>query len=216
MRYDAVIFDLDGTLIDSERLVIEAGLAAFRSLGLPEARDLLVSMVGHATPEVETVLNAHLGRDVTRNMFDEAWNHAVSAAFRAGVPTRPGAHDLLDRLALLGMPRAVATNSRTASAVANIASAGLHVHFADSHIIGRDLVARPKPAPDLFLAAAQLLGAAPDRCLVFEDSEPGTAAGLAAGMTVVQVPDQRPAETRNAHHLAASLMEGARAAGLID
>jgi HAD superfamily hydrolase (TIGR01509 family) len=216
MRYDAVLFDLDGTLIDSERLVIEAGLSAFRSLGLPPERAILTTMVGHATPEVEEVLNAHLGRAVTRQAFDEAWNHAVSAAFRAGVPPRPGAEDLLMRLISAGIPRAVATNSRTASAVANIASAGLHRFFADDHIVGRDLVARPKPAPDVFLEAADRLGAAPARCLVFEDSEPGTAAGLAAGMTVVQIPDQRPAETRDAHHLAASLIEGARAAGLID
>ncbi len=78
-----------------------------------------------------------------------------------------------------------------------------------------DDVARAKPAPDPFLLAARLLGVDPQRCLAFEDSEPGAEAAFAAGMTVVQVPDIVPASGRFAHLVAPDLMAGARAIGLV-
>ena len=81
-------------------------------------------------------------------------------------------------------------------------------------MVGFDLVAAPKPAPDVYLKAADLLGVDPSDCLAFEDSDPGTAAALAAGMTVVQVPDLLPSRTNRAHFNAATLTEGAEIAGL--
>jgi beta-phosphoglucomutase-like phosphatase (HAD superfamily) len=78
-----------------------------------------------------------------------------------------------------------------------------------------DDVTQPKPHPEPYLLAAQLLGVAPARCLVFEDSEAGSEAAHRAGMVVVQVPDVVPSDGKWAHHLALDLMSGARAAGLI-
>ncbi len=104
-------------------------------------------------------------------------------------------------------------NSATDSARRKLGEAGIAHHFHHDHVVGFDAVARPKPSPDVFLAAAQRLGVDPKDCVAFEDSDPGVAAALAAGMTVVQVPDMRPAATREAHHLAETLLAGARAAG---
>jgi HAD superfamily hydrolase (TIGR01509 family) len=215
MRFDAVIFDLDGTLLETERIVVEAGLAAFRRMGLPERLDLLTAMVGTVGDDGTAAMRAAFGARFDRAVFDDHWQVEVDAAFAAGIPLRPGVPDLFVHLDALAMPRAVATNSRTEAARRNLATAGIVHHFDPAHIHGRDRVARPKPAPDLFLHAAHGLGADPARCLVFEDSDPGAAAALAAGMTVVLVPDQRAPGPVPVHHLADNLLAGARAAGLI-
>jgi HAD superfamily hydrolase (TIGR01509 family) len=215
MRYDAVIFDLDGTLIETERLVIDAGMLAFARMGLPPRRDVLQSIVGHTGAEGEVLLRAAFGQDFDLKAFEAALDEAYPAMLAQGIPLRPGVTDLLDHLDSIAMPRAVATNSRTAHAHENLATAGIAAYFAPHHIHGRDRVRQPKPAPDLFLHAAAVLNVDPARCLVFEDSDPGTIAAHAAGMVVVQVPDQRPAGTRLAHILADTMLDGARTAGLI-
>jgi HAD superfamily hydrolase (TIGR01509 family) len=215
MPYDAVIFDLDGTLLETERLVVQAGLTAFRHMGLPERLDLLTAMVGTVGDDAEQAMRAAFGAAFDRATFDGHWQIAVDAAFAAGIPLRPGVTDLLTHLDAIAMPRAIATNSRTAAAHRNMTTAGILHHFDLAHIHGRDRVTRPKPAPDLFLHAARALGADPARCLVFEDSDPGAEGALAAGMTVVLVPDQRAPGPVPVHHIADSLLAGARAAGLM-
>ena len=212
MTYDAVIFDMDGTLIDSERLIVESGQAALRHLGLDDDPAPLHAMIGGTGEAGDAILReAFPGLDL--DALNAHWRDGFARAQAAGLPLRPGAAELLD--ALSGRAVSLATNSRTAYARENLDRSGIGHHFPDAHLWGRDRVDSPKPAPDIFLAAARAHGADPARCLVFEDSEPGTRAALAAGMVVVQVPDQRPAATRDAHHLADSLLDGARAAGLI-
>ena len=215
MRYDAVIFDLDGTLLETERLVIEAGLAAFRQLGLPSRLDVLTGMIGHVGDDAMATFHAAFGPAFDPAAFKSTWQDQVDRAFAAGIPLRPGVTDLLNHLDAIAMPRAIATNSRTAPATVNLTTAGIAGFFDPAHIHGRDRVTNPKPAPDLFLHAALGLSVDPARCLVFEDSDPGTAAALAAGMTVVHVPDQRAPATQDAHYIADSLLAGARAAGLM-
>jgi len=215
MRYDAVIFDMDGTLLETERMVVQAGLAAFRAMGLPERRDILEGMVG-TVGDTSATFRAALGADFDHPAFESHWQVALDAALAAGIPLRPGVTDLFAYLDAIAMPRALATNSRTIAAHEHLARAGIAHHFDPAHIHGRDRVTRPKPAPDLFLHAARTLGADPARCLVFEDSDPGALGALAAGMTVVLVPDQRVPGDIGVHHIADSLITGARAAGLMD
>jgi HAD superfamily hydrolase (TIGR01509 family) len=213
-HYSAVLFDLDGTLIETERMVIDAGVAALQALNLPPRRDLLVAMVGTVTEQSWATLQQGLGDDFDLSAFEREWQDQIDRAFLGEIPQRPGAARLLQVLVDRGLPIAVATNSTTGAAIANLRRAGLLGFFGEARVFGRDQVDRPKPAPDVFLLAAQRLGADPATCLVFEDSDPGAAGGLAAGMTVVQVPDQRPPAGRDAHYLSDSLLAGARAAGL--
>lgn len=214
-RFEAVIFDLDGTLLDTEALMIESGLAALAALDLPPRRDVLQSLVGIASDQGEAILRAAFGEGFDLPAMDMHWRAEMDRRLLDGIPLRPGVVALLDHLDGMELPRAVATNSHTEWAVTNLERAGIGHRFEAHFLFGRERVDAPKPAPDLFLYAARAMGLAPSQCLVFEDSDTGVAGALAAGMTVVQVPDQRPPATRDAHLVATSLIEGARGIGLI-
>jgi HAD superfamily hydrolase (TIGR01509 family) len=207
--FDAVIFDLDGTLIDTERLAMAATVAAFGALGLAADMDFLNQLVGQDTPTGERLIAARYpALDLAD--FDRRVSTAMHQELRFGMPLKPGVRELL---AQIPHSKAIATSSSRIRAVEKVEQAGLTTDF--NHLITLDDVTRAKPAPDPYLLAAQLLGVAPARCLVFEDSEIGAEAAHAAGMRVVQVPDIVPSKGRFAHHLAKDLLSGARAAGLI-
>ena len=214
-RFFAVIFDLDGTLLDTEALMIESGLAALAALDLPPRRDVLQSLVGIASDQGEAILREAFGETFDLPAMDVHWRAEMDRRRLDGIPLRPGVVALLDHLDGMAMPRAVATNSHTEWAVTNLDRAGIGHRFEPHLLFGRERVDAPKPAPDLFLHAARAMGIAPSHCLVFEDSDTGVAGALAAGMTVVQVPDQRPPATDDAHLVAPSLIEGAHGIGLL-
>ncbi|MCX7889420.1 MAG: HAD family phosphatase [Rhodobacteraceae bacterium] len=213
--FQAVIFDLDGTLLDTERLIIDAALSVLEARGHAVSRDFIVGLVGTADSEGIRRLGDHIGPAFDGDTFDADWSRAARTAYAGGIPLMAGVAELLDHLHRRDIPRAVGTNSLTASALRKLGQAGIAARFDPAHVVGYDAVGRPKPAPDVFLEAARRLGADPARCVVFEDSDPGVAAALAAGMTVVQIPDMKPPATRDAHHLAATMIEGARWAGLL-
>ncbi len=208
--YDAILFDLDGTLIDTERLTMASGRLAFEMLGHDDAQDLLLDMIGVDVPTSRTMISARYpGLDVAA--LDRHWGDAYAAAAEAGLPLKPGAADLLQDLAArfdLGL----VTSSGRVQAMDKLDRTGLLSAFRT--IVTREDVTAPKPAPDPYLLAARNFGADPERCLVFEDSEPGAEAAFLAGMRVVQVPDVIPATGRFAHHVALDLATGARWAGL--
>jgi HAD superfamily hydrolase (TIGR01509 family) len=103
------------------------------------------------------------------------------------VALMPGVHAVLDRLDALGMPRAVATSSRSANAMRKLQVSGLDTRIPI--VVSSDLVAMGKPAPDIYLAAARRLNVAPGLCLAVEDADDGVNAAYRAGMQVVMVPD---------------------------
>jgi HAD superfamily hydrolase (TIGR01509 family) len=210
--FAAVIFDLDGLLLDTERVSIDAGVAAVADLGHVVTPGFMMTLVGIDNRAGIVRLNAHLGTDMDADLLDLAWQRHSDRIMSAGVALRPGADILLARLSAAGMPHAVATNSRTRRAEEKLANSALAGRIAT--VVGYDLVPAGKPAPDVYLEAARRLGVDPAACLAFEDSDPGVAAALAAGMTVVQVPDLLPATGGRAHHLAATLLDGAAWAGL--
>lgn len=208
--YDAILFDLDGTLIDTERLSVIAGTTAFQECGITDPQDLLQSLIGVDMPTARGLIAARYP-DLDVAVLDRRWADAYTDAAQAGIPLKAGAFDLLGDLSTrFGL--GIVTSSGRAQAMAKLDKTGLLPLFR--HIITRDDVTAPKPAPEPYLLAARHLGADPARCLAFEDSEPGAQAAWAAGMRVVQVPDVSPVSGRFAHHVARDLHTGARWAGL--
>ena len=213
MTYDGAIFDLDGLLIDTERLAIAAGYEALDQLGQVRLPGLFEGLVGKDDATGARIVTATYGDTFPFDDFSGRWNALFQQKLDAGIPLRPGAADLLQMLADRGLPCAVATSSRRESALKKLRLTGLAPHF--SAVVTFDCIANPKPAPDPYLEAARRLSLPPARCIAFEDSDTGAAAARAAGMTVVQVPDMAATTGPHAHHLAESLIEGARMAGLI-
>ena len=181
--FDAVIFDCDGVLVDSEVLALEVELGALQEIGLSyEEEDFKARFMGMSTPAFYDALeadhHARLGsglpagfRELCNGRYRDSWHRLTEV---------PGARAAIAGLA---QPKAVASSSGSDALTRKLKLTDLWSHFAP-HIYSSDHVAHAKPAPDLFLHAAEALRVAPERCLVFEDSGNGVRAGRAAGMTV--------------------------------
>ena len=208
--YDALLFDLDGTLIDTESLALAAGMLAFAEAGFPVEPDFMHGLIGVDQPTAGRIIQArHPSLDLDH--LNQLWNAGFRRQLDRGLTLKAGAAEILTLA--LHLPRALVTSSGRVEAHRKLGLAGLAQVFAE--VVTLEDVTRPKPAPDPYLLAARMLGVAPARCLVFEDSETGAEAAHRAGCVVVQVPDVVPSQGRWAHHLAADLLSGARAAGLI-
>jgi HAD superfamily hydrolase (TIGR01509 family) len=200
---------MDGTLLDTERVAQEAFIAACDERGITPRMDLLLRCVGAAEPIARAVIREGFGPTLDCDAFFQAWNrHFTQLNQVTPAPLKEGAVALLDTVAELGLPMAIATSSGTVHAVEKLRRAGLLERF--KVVIGADQVNQPKPNPEVYLRAAGYLGVDPRACLAVEDSEYGVRAAHAAGMTVIQVPDmsQPSADLRALGHIVlASLKE---------
>jgi HAD superfamily hydrolase (TIGR01509 family) len=200
---------MDGTLLDTERVAQEAFVSACAEFAITPRMDLLLRCVGAADPIARRIIQEGYGPGLDCAAFFAAWNrHFTELGRETPAPLKEGALTLLDTVAQLGLPMAIATSSRTVHAVEKLRQAGLLERFRT--VIGADQVQRPKPDPEVYLKAAQCLGVDPRDCLAIEDSEYGVRAAHAAGMTVIQVPDmtQPTADLRALGHIVlASLKE---------
>jgi HAD superfamily hydrolase (TIGR01509 family) len=180
----AVIFDCDGVLVDSEKLALEVELAILAEQGLSfEREDYVTRFMGLSYQAFHDVIDqeaqTRLGRPVSDTIRDE-----LAARLRQTMIARltevPGATSAVAGTKLL---KAVASSSTREGLERKLKQVGLWEHFAP-HVYSADHVVHAKPAPDLFLRAAQALDVAPDECLVLEDSVNGVIAARAAGMRV--------------------------------
>lgn len=187
---DAVVFDMDGLLIDSERPLRAATLAAAARAGRAMDEAFYLSLVGVADRETWPRVRAHFGDAASLARFEAAFDEEL-ARHRAELRLMPGVEALLSHLEDAGLPIAVCTNSRRASAERHLTATGIRGRFRA--VVTRDDVAQGKPFPDPYLRAAALLDVAPSRCLALEDSHNGIRAAHAAGMVAVMVPDLLPA-----------------------
>ncbi|WP_447729506.1 HAD family hydrolase [Pseudoxanthomonas suwonensis] len=201
----AVLFDMDGLMLDSERAITRCYARAAAALGHDLPEDYWLQMVGTGDAACRALLAARLGEAAAAELLARS-GAEYDAMVDAGIPHRPGIVALLQWLRQNDVPRAVATSTRNPLASHKLRQAGLEPYFPV--ICTASDVAHPKPAPDVYLLAASRLGVEPARCLVLEDSPTGVRAALAAGMTAIQVPDlvQPDAGTRAlGHRIAASL-----------
>ncbi len=182
-----VVFDLDGTLLDTELPYRRAFYAALTECGhtLPEAA--YDRIVGLPSTTRRLLLPDMIGPGFDVGPFFRAYYRHRSLLAADSVAIKPGAVFLLDQLADAGIPCAVATSASAATAAAQLTRSGLAGRFAS--VVSRDDVAAGKPAPDSFLAAASHMNVAPACCLAVEDSHHGVLAASDAAMMVVMVPD---------------------------
>lgn len=193
----AVVFDMDGLLLDTERLSRRAWLAGGADLGVTLPLETLTAIIGRRRPEVEAEFLAAMGNDFPVAALYARHGlhyHAQLRATPAEQLRKPGVLPLLDWLDAAGLPYAIATSTLSAGAAEKLALAELRERFPI--VVSGEQVTRSKPAPDIFLEAARRLGVAPSACVAFEDSDLGLEAALAADMLAFAVPDLKavPAE----------------------
>lgn len=187
----AVIFDLDGLVLDTEAGYRAAWRGAAAEAGGELDEDFFLALSGQEAEAVHRALAAVLGDQMMTEEFgSRAAHHWREHVARHGIPVRPGFHSFMDWLKERRIPCALATNSQQRYALECLALAGLEGRFA--HLVSRDQVERGKPAPDVYLAAAERLGVTPAHCLALEDSPTGLASARAAGMRCVLVPSAPP------------------------
>ncbi|MBL8700252.1 MAG: HAD family hydrolase [Alphaproteobacteria bacterium] len=180
MRRDLVIFDCDGVLVDSETIACRLDAEIFTDLGFPLSfEDIRRDFVGVSASTMCRTIEERFARKLPEDMPQRLLAAALEA-FETRLAPIPG---IGDALASLDGPRCVASSSDPARIRRSLELTGLLHHF-DPHLFSTKMVARGKPAPDIFLHAARTMGVEPDGCVVIEDSIPGVTAARAAGMTV--------------------------------
>jgi len=186
----AIIFDMDGLLLDTETLSFGSFVTTAKRYDIAVGIDQYRDMIGLNAATGMEILRSILPSSMDAVAFKDEWLDVYQALLAGDVPTKRGAHTFLARLHELNVPRAVATSSSGLKARRLLQKTGL-MQFLQ-HVTGGDEVNAGKPAPDVYIDVAKKLGIAPKHCLAFEDSNNGTTAALAAGMRVIQIPDLAP------------------------
>jgi HAD superfamily hydrolase (TIGR01509 family) len=185
----ALLFDMDGLLVDTEPMWFAAESALMAELGGELTAEHAPSLVGGPLEHTLAFLRELAGVDTPLVELEQRLLSRLIEAMRAGVRLRPGAKELLAEVGEAGLPCALVSASYRRIVDTVLASVGSH-HFAVT--LAGDEVARTKPDPEPYLTAARLLGVRPERCVVLEDSPPGVASGQASGAFVVAVPSVAP------------------------
>jgi HAD superfamily hydrolase (TIGR01509 family) len=180
-RFDLIIFDCDGVLVDSERLSIRVDAIYLDRLGWPMSEaEIVERFVGRSDADMRAVIEEHIGGPIPADI-DREFDRLYRETFEAELGPVDGIVDALDAIVAAGVPVCVASSGGHAKIRRSLELTGLTQYFGDRIFSASD-VAHGKPAPDLFLHAASRMGAAPSRSAVVEDSAFGVDAAVAGGM----------------------------------
>jgi HAD superfamily hydrolase (TIGR01509 family) len=199
-RIDLVVFDCDGVLIDSEPIAARVHAEALSRLGHPISPDEIIRrFIGVRDRDMYAIIERDLGRALPAD-YDAVAKAAIARAYAEELKVVSGVHETL---AAIELPACVASSSVPEKLQAGLEAVGLHELFGPN-VFSASQVRRGKPAPDLFLFAAERMGVAPERCLVVEDSEAGVEAAASAGMLVLGFTGGSHCGTGHADRLAAA------------
>ena len=177
---ELVIFDCDGVLVDSEPIAVRVEAGILSGLGMPLSEaEIIERFVGRSPSVMRAAVEAHLGRPLPSE-WDVEFRRLYDAAYEADLEPIDGIEEALDQITV---PTCVASSSEPGPLRHKLQLTGLYDRF-DGRIFSASQVRNGKPAPDLFLFAAEHMGAAPEACVVVEDSRYGVEAARAAGMDV--------------------------------
>ena len=193
MRYDLVIFDNDGVLVDSEPISNRLLAAYLTELGHPTSyEDSIRDYMGSAMHRIHDLVRERTGERLPAE-FDDVFHGRVFDAFERELKPVAGVVDVLGKLAAEEVPYCVASSGSHERIRVGHRTTGLDRWFDEARIFSAQDVGKGKPAPDLFLYAAERMGVAPGRCVVVEDSPLGVRAAVAAGMDVYGFTAMTPA-----------------------
>jgi beta-phosphoglucomutase family hydrolase len=188
MVYSAVIFDLDGLILDTEIISRTAWECALADFGFELTDQLYQNIIGLNDTDIEKIFRSAFGEDFPLYKVTQLRSkYLLEYLTKHPIAVKPGFLEVLALLDKARIPRAVATSSSTALAIQKLTDSNLIDRF-DAVVCG-DQIRNGKPAPDIFLTAAKKLHVPPERCLVFEDSENGIRAAHTAGMASIMIPD---------------------------
>lgn len=183
----AVVFDMDGLLVDSETVYRDAMIAVAAERGLEMPPSLFLKLVGLPWIANVPMLLSHYGEGFDHESFRKEATRRFYELAEAEIALKAGVIEVLDELDRLALPRGIATSSRHQDVEHHIGHHGLRERFHT--VVAQGDYARGKPAPDPYLTAAARLGVDPADCLALEDSHNGVRAAAAAGMMTIMVPD---------------------------
>ncbi len=187
MQVKAVIFDLDGLMLETEAIAREIWLSEAEKQGVPLSRALYDTLIGRTYPDIHDLVQNAFGERADATKFIADCLARYKERIHRPIPQRPGLEAMLSFCEAKGLKKIVGTSSGREFALVKLSSAGIAGRF-DSIVTAGD-VERGKPAPDVFLKAAERAGETPQNCLVLEDSANGILAAQAAGIFSIMIPD---------------------------
>ena len=186
-----IVFDMDGLLLDTERLYMRAYQQACHESGVELKDETYFDMIGHRADTSHAILRRAIGADAPINVIiDASRRYYYNYIEHDGIPLLKGAEDLVKYFAKKGLPMAIATSTFYDLACNKLDLVNLRRYFVD--IVSGDRVTHGKPKPEIYLKACKLLELPPTECLALEDSPTGLRAAHSAGLATVLVPDLKP------------------------
>ena len=188
MRFKALIFDMDGLLLDTETIALKAFQESALELGLTLDLAVYYRCIGTTHARTQEILKEGYGPDFPYENIAKLWNKKFTDTVENyPIPLKEGVRVLLEYLNISNVPAAIVTSTRYSTALKMLGNAKILEYFA--FVIGGDQIVLGKPNPEIYLKACQRLNVSSKASLALEDSENGVRSALAAGLTVIQIPD---------------------------